>query len=227
MLRSVRAKPDPVAIAIAEHIALPDAEAGKVGQLRYRLPPRIAFIDRIRAEGKVPPRILSEFELQLARRYEANSEPAAAIALYKGIAARDHAASVPRVPEQIKALLRLAAIAGAAGRKSESDAIFADLGLSPDQCSLYQTRPAMLSFKHPEYSDGMLRAESEGRVLFEFDLDQLGAPSNLRVTQSSPPFLFDRKTLDSFARAKFAPITNGSEALACKGAEQAFMWKLP
>ena len=73
----------------------------------------------------------------------------------------------------------------------------------------------------------MLRAESEGRVQFEFDLDQAGAPSNLRVTQSSPPFLFDKKTLDSFAAAKFAPVTNGTDALACKGAEQAFMWKIP
>ena len=226
MLREA-AKPDPVAIAVAEHIALPDAEVGMVWQLRNRLPPRIAFVDRIRAEGKVPPRILSEFELQLAQRYESNGEPALATVLYKAIAARDHAANAPRVPEQIKALLRLAAMAGAAGRKSESEAVFVDLGLSPDQCSIYQSRPAMLSFRHPDYSGGMLRAESEGRVLFEFDLDQTGAPSNLRVTQAAPPFLFDRKTLQSFAAAKFAPVTNGTEALACKGAEQAFMWRIP
>ena len=35
------------------------------------------------------------------------------------------------------------------------------------------------------------------------------------------------ETLDSFAAAKFAPVTNGTDALACKGAEQAFMWKIP
>jgi hypothetical protein len=220
-------KPDPVAIAIAEHIALPDAEAGRVGQLKYRLPDRVAFVQRVRGEGKLPPRVLSEFELQLAKRHESNGEVLAATTLYKAIVARDHAAGVPRVAEQIKASLRLAAIASAAGRKQESDAIFAELGLSPDQCSVYQSKPAMLSFRHPEYSGAMLRAESEGRVQFEFDLDSAGAPSNLRVTQSSPPFLFDKKTLDSFAAAKFAPVTNGTDALACKGAEQAFMWKMP
>ena len=105
-----------------------------------------------------------------------NGEVLPATALYKGIVARDHKAGVPRVAEQIKASLRLAALASAAGRKAESEAIFAELGLSPDQCSIYQSKPAMLSFKHPDYSGAMLRAESEGRVQFEFDLDQAGAP---------------------------------------------------
>lgn len=73
----------------------------------------------------------------------------------------------------------------------------------------------------------MLQEEAEGRVVFEFDLDKAGLPSSLRVTMASPPLLFDRKTLDSFSRAKFAPITNGGESLACKGAEQSFVWRMP
>jgi Gram-negative bacterial TonB protein C-terminal len=220
-------KPDPVAIAIVEHLMLRDAEAGKVRQVKYWLPGRIAFLDKLRAQNILPPRILSQFELQLAQRHEANAEPEAASKMYRAIVVRDHGTKDQLAPEQIKAQLRLAAIAESAGHKAESEKIFAMIGLSPDQCSIYQQRPPLVDFKHPDYSGAMIREEAEGRLQFEFDLDKAGLPSNLRVTLASPPFLFDEKTLESFRRAKFAPITNGGTALACKGAEQSFVWRVP
>ncbi len=220
-------KPDPVAIAIMDNLMLRDAEAGRVRQVKYWLPDRIAFLDKMRASNLLPPRLLSHFELQLAQRHESNVEPELARKLYQAIVARDHGTKEEAAPEQIKAQLRLAALAEAAGRKAESQQIFAKIGLSPDQCSIYQQRPPMVDFKHPDYSGAMLREEAEGRLQFEFDLDKAGLPSNLRVTLASPPFLFDEKTLDSFRKARFAPITNGGEALACKGAEQSFMWRMP
>ncbi len=219
-------KPDPVAIAIMDNLMLRDADAGRVRQVKYWLPDRIAFLNKMRASNVLPPRILSHFELQLAQRHESNAEPELARKLYETIVARDHGTKEEAAPEQIKAQLRLAALAEASGRMSESREIFAKIGLSPDQCSIYQQRPPMVDFKHPDYSGAMLREEAEGRLLFEFDLDKAGLPSNLRVTMASPPFLFDEKTLDSFRKARFAPITNGGEALACKGAEQSFMWRM-
>jgi TonB family protein len=85
----------------------------------------------------------------------------------------------------------------------------------------------MLNFRHPDYSYDMIQSESEGSVKFEFDLDKAGTPSDLRITSSTPPFLFDRKTIESFAKAKFAPASNGADALACKGQVQSFLWKMP
>ncbi len=220
-------KLDPVAIAIVEYMMLPELEPGNTFREKRVLPAHIAFVERMRTSNILPPRILAEFELQLASQHEVNSDPLAAGQLYKIIVERPALSQPVNTPEYLIAQLRLAALADSAGRKAESKAIFAKIGFSPDQCVLFQSHPTAVSVTLPEYSGWMIRLKAEGKVELEFDLDTGGAATNFRVTQSAPPLIFDEKTIDSFRRARFAPVVNGTEATACKGAVQSIIWKMP
>lgn len=220
------AKPDATAIAIAESWDLPEAPPGENWRLKSVIPARAAFVERLRTTPGVPPRVLAYYEFVLAEKHEIAGDVPAALALYKGIVARAPDVLPEKSPEVIKAQLRLAALADAAGKREESDAIFAALGLSPEQCSIYQARPAITSFKQPDYPSQALRDEKEGSVKFEFDLSKEGKPTNFRILASTPPLVFDARTLSSFATASFAPATRGGEALPCEAASQSFLWRI-
>lgn len=229
LLSSLRGetKPDPVAIAIAENWALELPEVGREGSAKRVLPLHVAALDKARAVTAMPPRILARMEFELGELYEKAGDPVTAQAVYAGIVSRAGAALLEKSAEVVKASLRLAGIADAAGKKAEADAIIARLGLSPEQCSVYQAKPAITKLPTPQYPSRELREEKQGSVQFEFDLSQTGTPTNFRVITSAPPFVFDAATVSSFAKASFAPATRGGEALACEAATQGFVWRMP
>jgi TonB family protein len=218
--------PDPVAIAIVQHWMLPDAPTGQNQRLRNILPLYIDSVAKLKDVPGMPPRVRAYLEFKLGEMHETLGEPVAAEALYRAIVARSPAELPDKSSEVTRARLRLAAIAEASGRYSESAALFDALGLSPEQCSLYQARPAITSFKSPDYPVAALRNEVQGNVDFEFDLDATGKPTNFRVLASTPPFVFDKDTIRSFSKASFAPATRGGKALPCEAATQTFTWRV-
>ena len=220
-------KPDPVAIAIAELWMLPDAPPGQVQRLRNVLPLYVESVGKLKDVPGMPPRVRAYFEFKLGEMHETVGDPVSAEGLYRAVVARAPAELPDKSSEVTRARLRLAAITEASGRYSESAAIFDALGLSPEQCSLYQSRPAITSFQSPEYPGAALRNEVEGNVQFEFDLNEMGKPTNFRVLASTPPFVFDKDTIRSFSKASFAPATRGGKALPCEAATQSFTWRVP
>jgi TonB family protein len=221
------AKPDPVALMIISHWKLPTPAAGRVSSVRYHLPAYTTALLAARETPGIPARVLAKLEFKIGEKYEIAGDSLTAGEIYSMIAARAPAELPETSAEYIRAKLRLAALADAAGKKADADAIIAQLGLSPAQCSTYQARPAITKFQTPEYPYMALQDEMQGSVSFEFDLSEAGSPTNFRVISASPPFVFDADTIRSFAKASFAPATRGANALACEAATQTFVWKMP
>ncbi len=219
-------KPDPVAISIIKIWMLPDASPGQVGRTRSQLPLYIEASAKLKDVPGMPPRVRASQDFRLASMHEIVGDMPAAEAIYRDIVARVPQELDDKSSEVVRARLRLAAITEASGRYTESAAIFDQLGLSPEQCSLYQARPAITSFQSPDYPGEALRNEVEGNVQFEFDLNEIGKPTNFRVLASTPPFVFDKDTIRSFSKAGFAPATRGGKALPCEAAIQVFAWKI-
>lgn len=220
-------KPDPVAIAIVKLWMLPDESPGQTTRKRSLIPLYTEAVNQLKDVPGMPPRVRAYQDYKLAFMHEGVGDAAAAEAIYRAIIARAPKELDEKSSEVMRARLRLAAITEASGRYTESAAIFDTLGLSPEQCSLYQSRPAMTSFQMPDYPMDALRFEVEGNVQFEFDLDTAGKPTNFRVLASTPPFVFDAKTTRSFSTAAFAPATRGGKALPCEAALQGFTWRIP
>jgi TonB family protein len=221
------AKPDPVAIAIVSQWSLPEPEVGRPGSAKSLLPLYQTALAVAQNVPAMPPRVIAYMEFKAGELHEKAGDAVAARALYSGIAVRGGSLLPEKSPEVIKASLRLAGIADADGKKAEADAIITKLGMSPEQCSIYQAKPAITKMPEPQYPGFALREEMQGSVAFEFDLSDTGAPTNFRVITSAPPFVFDSATVSSFAKASFAPATRGGDALACEAATQAFVWKMP
>lgn len=224
---NAEAKPDPVAIAIVEQWSLPEPAVGRPSSALHFLPAYQAALAAAQAVPAMPPRILAYMEFKAGELHEKAGDTLTARSLYSGIAFRGGSLLPEKSPEVIKANLRLAGIADAEGKKDESDAIIAKLGMSPAQCSVYQAKPAITKMPEPQYPGFALREEMQGSVQFEFDLSETGAPTNFRVIASAPPFVFDAATISSFSKASFAPATRGGDALACEAATQGFVWKMP
>lgn len=220
-------KPDPVAIAIMKFWMLPDAAPGAVARTRSQLPLYIEAAAKLKDVPGMPPRVRAYLDFRLASMHEIAGDMPAAETVYRDIVARVPQELDDKSSEVVRARLRLAAITEASGRYTESAAIFDQLGLSPEQCSLYQSRPAITSFQSPDYPGEALRNEVEGNVQFEFDLNEIGKPTNFRVLASTPPFVFDKDTIRSFSKASFAPATRGGKALPCEAATQSFTWRVP
>ncbi len=218
--------PNPVAISILKIWMLPDAAPGEVARTRNQLPLYIEATAKLKDVPGIPPRVRAYQDFRLASMHEVVGDVPAAEALYRDIVARAPKELDDKSTEVTRARLRLAAITEASGRFAESAAIFDALGLSPEQCSLYQARPAITSFQSPDYPMAALRYEVQGNVQFEFDLNEIGKPTNFRVLASTPPFVFDKDTIRSFSKASFAPATRGGKALPCEAAIQNFVWKI-
>jgi TonB family protein len=221
------ATPNPVALAIVRHWLTPTPEPGRPSSARSLIVRNQESVAAAKAVPGLPPRVLARMEFKLGELHEMAGDPVSARPIYAAIVARAPAVLPEGSPEVIRSNLRLAALADAEGKKAEADAIIAKMGLSPEQCSIYQAKPAITKMPEPQYPGFALREEMQGSVQFEFDLSDAGAPTNFRVITSSPPFVFDAATVSSFAKASFAPATRGGDALACEAATQAFVWRMP
>lgn len=220
-------KPDPVAIAIVKIWMLPDSSPGEVWRTRNQLPLYSEAVNQLKDVPSMPPRVRAFHDFRLASMHEIVGDAVAAEAIYRTIVARAPKELEEKSSEVMRARLRLAAITEASGRFAESAELFQARGLSPGQCSLYQSRPVITSFQLPDYPSMALRREVQGNVQFEFDLNETGKPDNFRVLASTPPFVFDKDTIRSFSKASFAPATRGGKALPCEAAIQSFTWRIP
>jgi TonB family protein len=191
-----------------------------------QIPPLATYIASVRADTRHDPAQLAWLMNELARLHRQADEAGRARSLYEQIIAMAPLRLSSEAPEVITAHLGLADIAQSAQDSAKANAIIAALGLNPDQCSLYQDKPSLTQFSTPHFPPEAMRRESQGLVTFEFDLDNRGKARNFRILAATPPFMFERLTVDSFTKAQFLPVTRGGGTTGCDAAVTSFVWKL-
>jgi hypothetical protein len=184
------------------------------------------LLKNLRADPHTDFAMLSWIENEIALKHRVAGDLPRARALYRGVISRVSEQFKADAPEVIVAQLGLAAIAESEKDSRTSEAIIQALGLNPEQCSIYQDSPTLTEFKLPDYPSAIKNQRVQGYVKFEFDLDTLGKAGNFRILASTPPFVFESLTVDSFTKAQFLPVTRGGGVSGCDAAVQSFVWKL-
>lgn len=117
------------------------------------------------------------------------------------------------------ATLHLAALDRERGDAAAADARIAASGLSADQCSLFDVRPAATntSIGSEAFPAEALRWGFTGYVRESFDIAADGSVTNVRAVLAYPPFVFERATDRAVARFRYLPPTIAGSPAGCHG----------
>jgi hypothetical protein len=125
----------------------------------------------------------------------------------------------PLDPLRTAALVRLADIQAARGKLDEAKASYARTGLSPEQCALMGTAPAITKTNAyaTSFPDEARRWGFEGWVQFETDVTVDGRSTNQRATIAYPPFVFQEAAISVARNIRFAQSYRPYSMVACTG----------
>ncbi|NMN06979.1 tetratricopeptide (TPR) repeat protein [Novosphingobium sp. SG916] len=135
----------------------------------------------------------------------------------------------PRHPLRQFALLRLANDAASKGRLDEAQRLFADTGLSEEQCALIGPKPALTAINT---SAGAFPADAarwgfEGWVRSEYDIQADGRTAALRAVASYPPFVFDKAAQTILGRARYQASYRPENGAACSANRETIRFNIP
>jgi TonB family protein len=206
--------------------ALPNAGIGNPEQVELMLPVYEAFVNSALAEPGLSARQLSWFDNELAQLYRIVGRTADAQAALSRVIARAPQQLADDTPEYYAAQLSLAAILQQKGQVQEASGIIGQLGLSPEQCSLYQSEPQFQTAQFPGYPPRLQMLGIQGRLQIEFDQTPEGKPKNSRILVSTPPFAFDDEADRFINSSRLLPATRGNSPVGCEAATRALRFVL-
>lgn len=78
----------------------------------------------------------------------------------------------------------------------------------------------------PRYPSNAIRRNTEGYVIVEFDINELGQVINPRVSEGYPNSVFNKSAIEAILKFKYKPKVNNGEAEMVYGALYRFIYEL-
>jgi len=78
----------------------------------------------------------------------------------------------------------------------------------------------------PQYPRRAISKHLEGKVIAQFDIDELGLVQNIRLVYSSPSKVFDRSVKKALKEFKFMPLKLNGQAIKTKNVTETFIFTL-
>jgi tetratricopeptide (TPR) repeat protein len=135
----------------------------------------------------------------------------------------------PRDPLRVGALVRLSAVQVQHGDLAAARATYERTGLSAQQCSLVDAKPAMrrVGVDSNDYPREALAWGIGGWTRVEFDVLADGRTVNRRAIMSYPPFVFSESTVAAMEGARYTQTYRPDGAIGCSGASERFRYLIP
>ena len=133
-------------------------------------------------------------------------------------------ASLPaKDPYKVGALTRLASLEFNQGKIEDARSLFAQTGLSSQQCALVDAQPLKTSgkLKVKDYPDSAYQYGFGGWAVVEFDIDSNGATTNQRPIIAWPPFVFGEAVANGIKRFQYQQTYRPEGGLGCSGQRHA------
>jgi tetratricopeptide (TPR) repeat protein len=127
------------------------------------------------------------------------------------------------------ALLRLANQAASQGQLDEAQRLFAQTGLTQEQCALIGPKPALTAINTGSTAFPMDAARwgFEGWVRSEYDILADGHTAGLRAVASYPPFVFDDAAHSMLAKARYQASYRPENGAACSANRETIRFNIP
>jgi outer membrane biosynthesis protein TonB len=132
-------------------------------------------------------------------------------------------------PLKVGALVRLASLKAQQGELAAARDNFLKTGLSAQQCSLVDAKPAMkrTGVSSNDYPMEMIRLGVSGWTRIEFDVLPSGETANRRAVISYPPFAFGEAAVKGMAATRYTQTYRPQGELGCGGASVNFRFVMP
>lgn len=123
----------------------------------------------------------------------------------------------PADPYKVGALTRLASIQSSLGKIDDARTLFAQTGLSAQQCALVDARPSQTSGRLTEsdYPDAARTYGFGGWAVVEFDIDSNGRTANQRPVIAWPPFVLGDSVARGVKRFRYQQTYRPDGGLGC------------
>lgn len=128
----------------------------------------------------------------------------------------------PNDPFKVGALSRLANVAIDKGNADEARSLYAQTGLSAQQCALVDARPAVATGKlsNDDFPLAAARYGFGGWTVIEFDIDANGRTANRRPIIAWPPFIFGDAATEGISSFRFQQSYRPEGGLGCGAQRQ-------
>lgn len=131
-------------------------------------------------------------------------------------------------PLRVAALLAKANILARRGDLPGAQALFAQTGLTEEQCALIGVKPARRSTgaDHSDFPNGALMFGFEGWVRVEFDIAADGKTLHQRAITAYPPFVFNEAATGIAKGARFQSSYRPENGVACSANVDSYMFRI-